>query len=325
MPKDILSYTKSPKADLWAGWNHEGKIATSELCGGHVAPDFDILVDDEKTVQAPKDRTPVGPARIAWVARDSIRSGPYGARVVIASKYRFSGANRHKKSTMRTIALFHEHRDDPVKLENAAMLASIVALGNDHNKMRGIMKDARDACLAELGLHSVLDVWTRTSSAPLARGSVSRSLDDCASVFDVGRLLRHWHIQEFERYIAVSLTPIIGGVGLLSLSQFEDVVRSLPTGRNAASGSVMWKKITDEELADLIWKKPVQAISKDMNVSGAAISKRCDRASIQKPPRGYWQQLQAGTDPRDLLLRNGIIAPSFVQDQLAKKFDLIAA
>ena len=45
---------------------------------------------------------------------------------------------------------------------------------------------------------------------------------------------------------------------------------------------------SDEELKQLLWERPSTQMAKDLGVSDAAISKRCRKRGIEKPPRGYW-------------------------------------
>lgn len=51
-------------------------------------------------------------------------------------------------------------------------------------------------------------------------------------------------------------------------------------------------EINKEELEKLVWEKPTVEIAKMFNVSDVAISKRCKKFGIQKPPRGYWTQFK---------------------------------
>ncbi len=47
-------------------------------------------------------------------------------------------------------------------------------------------------------------------------------------------------------------------------------------------------EVSKEELERLVWKYPTTKVSKMFGVSDVAISKRCKRLGIPKPPRGYW-------------------------------------
>ena len=51
--------------------------------------------------------------------------------------------------------------------------------------------------------------------------------------------------------------------------------------------------ITSEELDKLIWSKPTTKVAKDLNVSDTAVAKLCKKLGVQKPPRGFWQMLEA--------------------------------
>jgi len=48
--------------------------------------------------------------------------------------------------------------------------------------------------------------------------------------------------------------------------------------------------ISKDELSELVWKLPTTKIAKMYNVSDKAISKRCEKYNIKKPPRGYWSK-----------------------------------
>lgn len=48
--------------------------------------------------------------------------------------------------------------------------------------------------------------------------------------------------------------------------------------------------IEPEELSKLVWEMPTSKIAKMYNVSDKAISKRCLKYNIDKPPRGYWSK-----------------------------------
>lgn len=48
--------------------------------------------------------------------------------------------------------------------------------------------------------------------------------------------------------------------------------------------------ITPEELSKLVWEMPTTKIAEMYNVSDKAISKRCIKYNIEKPPRGYWMK-----------------------------------
>lgn len=43
-----------------------------------------------------------------------------------------------------------------------------------------------------------------------------------------------------------------------------------------------------EELEKLVWKKPLDTLAIELNVSDTAIIKRCRKLQITKPPQGYW-------------------------------------
>ena len=58
-----------------------------------------------------------------------------------------------------------------------------------------------------------------------------------------------------------------------------------------------WHTITDEQLQALVWSKPMIDISKEMGVSDVAIGKRCRKAGIETPVKGFWNKVQSGKMP----------------------------
>lgn len=61
-------------------------------------------------------------------------------------------------------------------------------------------------------------------------------------------------------------------------------------------------KLTRKELYDLVWKEPLTAISKRLEISGAELGKRCAAANIPLPPNGYWSKIVYVKIWRKLLL-----------------------
>jgi hypothetical protein len=53
-------------------------------------------------------------------------------------------------------------------------------------------------------------------------------------------------------------------------------------------------EITKEDLEYLVWSYPTTEVAKILGVSDVAVSKRCKKLSISKPPRGYWAKIKAG-------------------------------
>jgi hypothetical protein len=58
-------------------------------------------------------------------------------------------------------------------------------------------------------------------------------------------------------------------------------------------------EVTPEELERMVWEMPTTQVAALFGVSDKAVEKRCKKYGIQKPPRGYWAQVDAGkvTDP----------------------------
>ena len=51
--------------------------------------------------------------------------------------------------------------------------------------------------------------------------------------------------------------------------------------------------ISKEKLEKLVWKMPTVQLARKLFVSDKSIEKRCKRLGINKPPRGYWQKINA--------------------------------
>jgi hypothetical protein len=54
------------------------------------------------------------------------------------------------------------------------------------------------------------------------------------------------------------------------------------------------KKLTRQELYDLLWTRPTTDVARELGVSDVWIGKVCRRAGIPKPPPGYWRQVTSG-------------------------------
>lgn len=46
--------------------------------------------------------------------------------------------------------------------------------------------------------------------------------------------------------------------------------------------------ISDEELKNLVWSKPLREAAKQFSISDVALKKECKSRKIDTPPRGYW-------------------------------------
>jgi len=49
---------------------------------------------------------------------------------------------------------------------------------------------------------------------------------------------------------------------------------------------------SDDELASLVWGRPVTHLAKELGVSDKAVKKRCKVRAIPTPPRGYWSKIK---------------------------------
>lgn len=54
------------------------------------------------------------------------------------------------------------------------------------------------------------------------------------------------------------------------------------------------KKISRQELYDLVWSKPMTALAKEYNISDNGLRKICKKLDIPLPQLGHWQKLQFG-------------------------------
>ncbi len=298
------------------------------LLGGHIVQDVDILVDDGADDRLPEERISLGAARMVWVTPETLRSGPFGGIAVVTSKTRLSGANRHRRGTMRSVALFRKFRDDPEKLEVACILSALVAMRNARpefaKKTAGAIKEALDV----LGFSCLQEIWARSSSAPMPIAMPVSAKKMCAKstrADELGAVLRMWHDVAFRKLVAVSATPVRGGLGSLTLADFDEVADRYASGLNNAHGEEDWKALDRARLKRLVWDEPRSQLAARMGVSDVAISKRCRKEGIVLPPRGYWQRLEAEIDPRPLLESADIRPPAFVEKSLSQRFDVALA
>ena len=59
--------------------------------------------------------------------------------------------------------------------------------------------------------------------------------------------------------------------------------------------------IVDEErqkLFAMVWEQPATKVAKALGISDVALSKRCRRLQVPKPPRGYWARIATGKTPK---------------------------
>jgi hypothetical protein len=64
----------------------------------------------------------------------------------------------------------------------------------------------------------------------------------------------------------------------------------------------MPRRISREELFEMVWTEPFVSLSKKFEISDVGLRKICKRFNIPLPKRGHWQRLRAGkADPKPLL------------------------
>lgn len=54
------------------------------------------------------------------------------------------------------------------------------------------------------------------------------------------------------------------------------------------------KRFTKAEMLQLVWEMPTAKIAKQYGVADHTIAKMCKKLGVDKPPRGYWNKVQAG-------------------------------
>ncbi len=196
-----------------AGWRDSFHMVESqEILGGHPVPNVDVLVDDSTTARLPQERVVLGAARLVWVSPDMLQTGAYEDFAVVSSRARFSGANRHRRGTIRSVSLFHMHRNDPAKLEDAALLATLVGVRNIEKSLVKCTEEVVRQLLSSFGYDCIQDVWARANSSPmpLPMSDALRAVK-ISSAHELGQVLRTWHDSTFKRLIAVNATPVCGG------------------------------------------------------------------------------------------------------------------
>jgi hypothetical protein len=58
-----------------------------------------------------------------------------------------------------------------------------------------------------------------------------------------------------------------------------------------------YKRVTREELYELVWQQPPHTLAATFGISDVALHKRCVRMRIPTPGRGYWAKKEAGKAP----------------------------
>lgn len=73
----------------------------------------------------------------------------------------------------------------------------------------------------------------------------------------------------------------------------------------AAGRTETWANLTNADLERLVWTKATRLIAKEYGVSDVAFAKRCKKAGIAKPPRGFWRKVEKGYVPHPNGVRPG--------------------
>ena len=53
-----------------------------------------------------------------------------------------------------------------------------------------------------------------------------------------------------------------------------------------------------QRLFAMVWERPATEGAKGLGISDVALSKRCRRLQVPKPPRGYWARIASDQTPR---------------------------
>ncbi|MFB9264755.1 hypothetical protein ACFFWD_16535 [Bradyrhizobium erythrophlei] len=54
------------------------------------------------------------------------------------------------------------------------------------------------------------------------------------------------------------------------------------------------RRVTREELHQMVWQTPMVRLAKEFGISGNGLAKVCDKLDVPYPPRGYWAKKEAG-------------------------------
>jgi len=304
--------------EVLAGWRARGsELGSDGLCGGYPVPEVPLMVHAPRAT--PEDQ--LGEGVLAWVWRANlVRLG--GQVCVIAPKEKFSGANRHAHGSHRTLALLEEHAGEEGRLETACLLTGAVDMSRAAQaKLSGVLRQA----LARLEIPSILAVWARSNSTVYPHLPALTDLSR-TSLFEIGRLMRDRHEAVFCERVALRLKPVAADVPFaMSFEQLESVIANIRAFRNEAAGRDAWQRLEDDELAEVVWGLPVSHLQGVFGISDRGIAKACARRGIASPPRGYWQTLNAGKDPRPVLERNGIRAPEVLMEEFDRRFGKASA
>lgn len=302
-----------------AGWTAASEEMRNPVpCGGWVVSEVDMLV----RAQGVENGTCLGAPVMAWVWRSTLsRIG--NQTCVITSKERFSGANRHVRGSHRTLALFAEHADEPDMLEAVCMLVGAVDLSRSCREgaeaeelLGGVVREALD----RLGIASILNIWARGNSAVYPQMPAVPDLSGLTP-FEIGRVMRQRHEEAFRERVALRLRPVAAEIPFaITQDQLESVTANIRAFRNEAAGREAWQRLEDDELREVVWGLPVSHLEGVFGISDRGIAKACARRGIASPPRGYWQTLNAGKDPRPVLERNGVRAPDSIMEDLQHRF-----
>ncbi|HWD92274.1 MAG TPA: hypothetical protein VG938_07990 [Verrucomicrobiae bacterium] len=78
-------------------------------------------------------------------------------------------------------------------------------------------------------------------------------------------------------------------------------------------------ELTREELYDKVWSQPTTKVAAELGISDVALSKRCKKLQVPKPPPGYWAKVEAGQKPPKIPLPPKLLSPSEILVQTAEK------
>ena len=72
------------------------------------------------------------------------------------------------------------------------------------------------------------------------------------------------------------------------------VSANLPVVNTPTQRPTRFRRISRQELYNLIWSEPMTTLAKRFGISDRGLTKVCQRSDIPAPPRGYWAKISAG-------------------------------
>ena len=291
--------------------------ATGPICGGMPGSTATLVLDTGSEPIPSLD--PDLPSCVAWVPIRSVFTDNHGNITVASGKRAFSGANAHCAGTLATMDFVSRA---PSSASEIMLLAGLVGARNLRPGLGSRVRDAEKQLCQRIGIRSPQDIWHRSNAAPLPPALLRKIMTrDPDNPTYLGRRLRIWHDRVFSEKLGLHLTPTGGGYkGVMTIQDFKQIAGRMGYHANKSGQIRKWRDVQEEDLRALVWEKPRIMIATMFGVSDVAVSKKCAAMKISGPPRGYWQQISSGRDPRPLLEKNAITPPADVCECLEQQF-----